>query len=107
MSVLTMDMMRDAIGKVNNIYTGPRILEDKNLFKIHYKVKGIPSGHKPNSNRPYYRNVKIIEYPIYYIKASGAILTHPIMAAKIRSRVTYSTGNIYYASEMRVTERVW
>lgn len=86
MSVLTMEIMEEMLRKALQPvrFVGPKIIEDKYLYKIHFKVRGVPAAHKPNKNRPYYRKVRTVEYPIYYMKAQNAIICHPIMANKIR-----------------------
>jgi len=63
-----------------------KIISDINCVSVTYKIRGIPAAHKPNSNRPYYRRVRIIKPLIYYVQGKGFIC-HPSLVREVEAKL--------------------
>jgi len=70
------------LGKLGGI----KIIESKYLYKVYHKVRGLPASHKPNSNRPYYRKVKIVEPQMFFMRNENTIVAAPELMNKLKQQ---------------------
>jgi hypothetical protein len=63
-----------------------RIIESNYAYKTKEKVRGIPSTHKPNSQRPFFRIVRIT-IPLSFMMNGDTLVCHPSIAYRIKRLV--------------------
>jgi hypothetical protein len=66
-------------------YPDLQLIEWEICGKVFSRVRGIPAGHKPNRNRPFYRKVKVT-IPMYFVAGNKAYC-HPSIVARMREKI--------------------